>query len=135
MRTPERGETLLELVMAVAIMGIVLIAFAGGLATVVFMSDVHRKQASAGAYVRDYAEAIENWVAEGNFASCDNDIAYQTVTVPSFPSSGYSKRLVGSDCSYGTEVPRLTIEVSSSDKRASERLVIFVRKPCPAAPC
>jgi prepilin-type N-terminal cleavage/methylation domain-containing protein len=135
MRTDERGETLLEIVVAVAIMGIVLVAFAGGLVTVVLMSDVHRKQASAGAYVRDYAEAIESWVADGNFASCDNEAAYESIDVPAFPATGYTKRLVESDCSLGGDVPRLTLEVSSTDKRAIETLVIFVRKPCTAASC
>jgi prepilin-type N-terminal cleavage/methylation domain-containing protein len=135
MSTDDRGETLLEVVVAVAIMGIVLVAFAGGLVTVVLMSDVHRKQASAGAYVRDYAEAIESWVADGNFASCDNEAAYESIAVPAFPPTGYTKRLVGSDCSYGNDVPRLTIEVSSNDQRATEQLVLFVRKPCTAASC
>jgi prepilin-type N-terminal cleavage/methylation domain-containing protein len=134
MRTDERGDTLLEVMIAVAIMGIVLVAFAGGLIAVVHWSDVHRKQATAGAYVRDWAEAVESWVSAGNYPGCASSSAYESVTVPAFPS-GYAKRVVSSSCAYGTQVQQLTLEVASTDNRASERLVIFVRNPCAAAPC
>lgn len=137
MRTDERGETLLELVVAVAIMGIVLVAFAGGLLAVTYMSDVHRKQASAGAYVRDYAEAIESWVAApGNYPSCANgpSATYSSVTVPSFPPGGYAKS-ASSSCPFGSDITQLTLRVNSSDNRATEQLVIFVRRPCTASSC
>ena len=90
MRTDERGDTLLELVVAVAIMGIVLVAFAGGLIAVTVMSDIHRKQASAGAYLRNYAEAIESWVAADNYPGCASLAAYAAAPVPAIPS-GYNK--------------------------------------------
>jgi Tfp pilus assembly protein PilE len=137
MRTSERGETLLELVVSVAIMGIIVIAFAGGLIAVTFMSDVHRKQASAGAYVRDYAEAIEKWVATpGNYPGCASGTSadYTAVAVPSFPVSGYAKS-AAAVCAPGTpDVAQLTLTVNSTDNRASEKLVIFVRRPC-STPC
>ena len=133
MRTNDRGETLLELVVSVAIMGIIIVAFAGGLLAVTFMSDVHRKQASAGAYVRDYAEAVEKWVAEGGYPGCANSAAYTAVAVPSFPASGYAKSATASCIS--ADVAQLTLTVNSTDNRATEKLVVFVRKPCTATPC
>jgi prepilin-type N-terminal cleavage/methylation domain-containing protein len=134
MRTDERGDTLLELVIAVAIMGIVLVAFAGGLIAVTHMSDIHRKQASAGAYVRDWAEVMENWVAAGNYPGCANVSSYAAVAIPSIPA-GYNKSVeVDSNCPYGADIARLTLTVSSTDNRASERLVVFVRR-CTAPSC
>ncbi len=138
MRTSERGETLLELVVAVAIIGIVIVAFAGSLLAVTYMSDVHRKQSSTGAYVRDYAEAIEKWVATpGNYPGCaaGTSAAYTAVPVPSIPASGYAKSAT-SACAPGTsDVAQLMLIVKSTDNRATEKLAIFVRKPCTATPC
>lgn len=137
MRTDERGETLLELVVAVAIMGVIIVAFAGGLLAVTYMSDVHRKQASAGAYVRDYAEAVEKWVADGNFPDCANSAAYTAVAVPSFPTSGYAKSAAASCLTIpnaGTDLAQVTLTVNSTDNRATEKLVIFVRRSC-STPC
>ncbi|MDQ1740524.1 MAG: hypothetical protein QOE53_2176, partial [Pseudonocardiales bacterium] len=61
--TPEsdrdRGETLLELLIALAIMSIAVVAIVGGLVAGIAMSDIHRKQSTAGAAVRDYAENVE----------------------------------------------------------------------------
>jgi prepilin-type N-terminal cleavage/methylation domain-containing protein len=131
----ERGESLLELLIAVAIMGIAVVAIMGGLTTSILMSDIHRKQSTAGAYVHDFAEAVQKSVATGNYLGCANATGYSSVTVPTFPSSGFNKSVVSSSCPFGSDVQQLTLQVSSTDGRASERLAIFVRKPCTVAPC
>lgn len=124
----ERGETLIELLVAVVIMGIGVVAIVGGLAVSIHVSDVHRKQATAGTAARGYAEAIEGWVAAGNFPACGDDGAYAAVSVPGFPS-GYTKS-VASACPSGGGLRRLTVTVSSSDSRAVEHVVVVVRRPC-----
>jgi Tfp pilus assembly protein PilV len=129
----ERGETLLEVLLTIAIMAIAVVAIMAGLTTSVLMSDIHRKQSTAGASVRDFAEAVENSVAAGNYLGCANAAGYASVG-SSLPA-GYSKSVVSSSCPFGASIQQLTLEVRSTDGRASERLVVFVRKPCTVAPC
>lgn len=131
----ESGETLVEMLLAVAIMGLAVVGLMAGLTTSVLMSDIHRKQTTAGAYLHDFAEAVEESVASGHYLGCANAANYRDVAVANFPAGTYTKSVVGSSCAFGTDVQQLTLQVRSNDGRASERLVVFVRKPCTAAPC
>ncbi|MEV4314363.1 type II secretion system protein [Actinocrispum sp. NPDC049592] len=140
MRSDESGETLLELVIAVVIMGIALVAIIGGLTTSVLVSDVHRKQSTAGAYARDYSEAIERAVASGGYVACASAASYSSpagFTVP----AGFSKSVVAgslrywnsgwqTSCGTDTGVQQLTVRVASDDGRAAESVVVVLRKPC-----
>jgi type II secretory pathway pseudopilin PulG len=133
----DRGETLLELLIAVMIMGVAVVAVVGALVNSVQLSDVHRKQATAAAAVRDYGEAITNAVAGGGYVACAGPGNYATgYAVP----SGYAKSVVSvrywngsawqAGCAGDTGLQQLTIKVSSADDRAAEQLVVVVRKPC-----
>ena len=66
----DRGETLLELLIAITILGVCVMAFGSSIALGVATSDQHRKQADAGALVRSYAEQIDSYVAAGNYTGC-----------------------------------------------------------------
>lgn len=136
----ERGETLLELIVAVAIMGVAFVAVLGGIGTSILMSDIHRKQATAGAAVRNYAEAVENAVAA-------SPSGYQESCTPTFaftPPAGYEASITavsfwnGSSfpagpCTVGTVgVQKVSLQVKSSDERAVETLEVIVRRPCRA---
>jgi Tfp pilus assembly protein PilV len=144
-RRGDRGETLLELVVAMTIMAVGVVAVTGGITLALLVSDVHRKQAVAAAYARDYAEAVESAVAGGGYQANCSPAYPATVAVP----SGFSPPVVtavsfwnGSafppTCSVAGDqgVQRLTVRVSSSDGRAAESLVLVVRKPCgPGSSC
>jgi type II secretory pathway pseudopilin PulG len=132
------GETLIELLMAVAIMGIAVVAIVGGIGTSILMSDVHRKQATAGAVVRQYAEAIESSVAAGNYVDCATVAAYSSPPGLSIPP-GYTATataasswtgLVWDTCSIDNGYQKITLTVRSNDTRASESLDVILRKPC-----
>ncbi|HZX04958.1 type II secretion system protein [Kribbella sp.] len=137
----ERGESLLEVLIAVAIMGIAVVAIMAGLVTSVLISDVHRKQATAGTAVRDYAEAVQTAVTGGNYVACGTASAYQSAAAFTAPT-GYTATVVSGSmrywtgtawqaaCSVDTGLQRLTVQVASNDGRATERVDVVLRKPC-----
>jgi type II secretory pathway pseudopilin PulG len=137
--TDDRGESLLELLVAVAILGVAVVAIVGGIGVSVFMSDVHRKQATAGAGVRDFGEAVENQVMAGGYFACAAPAKYAApagFAVPvGFTSSVASvKYWTGSawsaTCGADSGLQQVTLQVASGDGRASERLEVVVRKRC-----
>jgi type II secretory pathway component PulJ len=141
------GETLLELMIAAAIMGIVVVAIVGGIATSIMMSDIHRKQATAGAYVRNYAETVVAYVASGTPASKANFLAgsspdYSPSTVGfTVPAGGFIASVTSvrcwddangkfiSSCATASAVQQVTLNIASSDSRVSETLLVIVRRP------
>ena len=135
----DRGETLLELLIAVVIMGVAVVAVIGMLVNSVQLSDVHRKQATASEAVRDYGEAITNTVDGGGYVACAGTASYASPAGFAVPA-GYAKSVASvrywtgsawqSSCSADTGLQQLTIQVASADGRASEQLVVVVRKPC-----
>lgn len=138
----DRGETLLELLIALSIMAIAVVAVVGGLVASIVVSDIHRKQSTAGAAVRDYAENVEKFVAGAGYTACAATSTYAPgvsgigYTAP----SGYTASVVTVRYWSGTTwttgpcadigLQELTVQVASSDARASERLVVVLRKPC-----
>jgi Tfp pilus assembly protein PilV len=125
----DQGETLIELIIAIAIMGIAVVAIVSGIATSILMSDVHRKQATAGTIARDDAEIL---VSSGYSTSCN-------YTVPA--SSGFTVLINGVSHWDSTVLPtpkfvagcadtglhKVSIKVSSTDIRASEYIDVIIR--------
>jgi prepilin-type N-terminal cleavage/methylation domain-containing protein len=144
-RGDQRGETLIELLVAMSILGVAVVALVSGIGTSVVVSDVHRKEATAGATVRTYAEAIETAVdapTTGYDLSCAGVSAYATPAGFSVPT-GFTARVTaiqywngtafGSTCSADVGVQKLSLLVSSVDGRAKESLDVIIRLPCRAA--
>jgi type II secretory pathway pseudopilin PulG len=148
LRTPgrsDRGETLIELVVAVAILGIAGVAILGGLMMSIRTSVMHRNDATGGAYVRSFAEAIQTDVDAHGYKTCANALnatsGYQTVDVPELPP-GYTKSVVGpvqswNGSSWGACTPdgiqRLDLKVTTTgdnQHKADETLTVVLRQPC-----
>jgi type II secretory pathway pseudopilin PulG len=136
----DQGESLIELIIAIAIMGIAVVAIVSGIVTGILMSDVHRKQATAGAYVRSYAEAVETYAAAGNYDSSATP-NYTAARVGFTAPTGFTASVTGvqcwsdstkvfSSCSTDVGVQKVTLTVATNaDTRASESLVVIIRKP------
>jgi type II secretory pathway pseudopilin PulG len=142
---PERGETLLELLIALAVMAIAVVAVVGGLASGIAMSGVHRNQSTAGAVARDYAESVASFVAGSGYKACAAPSDYSAAKVGFDPAAlggsyaGYlptpvsvtywNGTVFGASCS-DIGLQQLTIQVAAPDSRVTERLVVVLRKPC-----
>lgn len=146
-RTPQRddrGETLVELVVAIAILGIAAVAILGGLMVSIQSSVMHRNDASGGAYVRSFAEAIQTEVDNHGYQTCANAQAgYAGVPVRDLPS-GYTTSVTAVHSWNGSAwgpctadgIQRLDLKVSTTGDalhRADEKLTVILRRPCNGA--
>ena len=141
----DRGETLVELVIAVAILGLAAVAILGGMMTSVRSSVMHRNDATGGAYVRSFAEAIQGSVdSSGGYKACATAAsAYASVTVPDLPA-GYTKAVTAVRSWNGSTwgpctadgLQRLDLKVTTDGAaplRAEETLTVVLRLPCNGA--
>ena len=140
-RNDDRGETLVELVVAVAILGIAAVAILGGLMMTIQSSVMHRNDASGGAYVRSFAEAIQTDVDNNGYKTCANALSgYAGVAVPDLPS-GYTKTVTAVQSWNGSAwglctadgIQRLELQVRTTGDalhRADEKLTVILRRPC-----
>jgi Tfp pilus assembly protein PilE len=142
--TDDRGESLVELLITIVIMGITVVAVMGGFLTSITMSDVHRKQATVGGLARDYAERVERFVSGTGYAACAGTSAYAAGTVGfALPTdySSYTAQVTSVrywtaastwavTCASDQGLQQVTVQVSSPDGRAAESAVIVVRRPC-----
>lgn len=140
----DRGETLVEMLVAVAILGIAGVAILTGLQMSITTSDIHRKQTTGGAYARSYAESIQDYVASAanRYVPCAGANAYSPATVgftvpPGYtaeqaaaervlPDGGAAETCAGND----TGVQQIEITLAAADGRAAERLTVLLRRPC-----
>jgi type II secretory pathway pseudopilin PulG len=145
-RRDDRGETLIELLVAIMIMSTAVVAVVGATATAIHLSDVHRKQARAGAYLRTAAETIETAVARSpttGYVSCAVPANYAAL-LPSIPPYQASVTAVARwtaagtfvstspTCSPDTDdigVQRVSLRVQLGTE-VTEKLDIVIRRPC-----
>jgi len=144
-RGADRGATLVETLVAVAILGIAGVAVVAGLQMSVMASDIHRKQSTGGSSVRSYAEAIEKYLdVDAHYVRCAGADTYTPALVGYTVLGGYTVSHAAAEPLDGNGavitsgscpdrdrgVQRLRLTVASNDGRATERLVIVVRRAC-----
>ena len=125
-RDDERGETLLELVITLMIMGGVVVAMLAGIATAIDTSDANSKEIGAGVVLRDYAEAVTG--ATYNGCAVPTGISYSA-------PAGYGVQITATGCYDGSSTSggwcalpgscadggavRLRLEAHSTDTEAN----------------
>lgn len=81
----EQGETLIEIMAAVVLMGTAVVAVLSGLFTAVVSSDLHKRQTRAASEVTNVVEAISN----AQYQPCTTSVPTYASALPSLPS-GYT---------------------------------------------
>jgi Tfp pilus assembly protein PilV len=141
----DRGETLIELLVAVVIMGTGVVAIVGGLGTAIMMSDIHRKQATIAEDLNAFAAAIEGAVATSpGYIDCATDSGGARPYPSYTPGPGYQANIpqvrywdgttstFTTSCTVGNDhgVQLVTLHVWSNDDRVDRSMDIVIRKPC-----
>jgi type II secretory pathway pseudopilin PulG len=138
MRPPadhEAGVTLVETLVAVAIIGLAFTAIVGGMRTSIMASDINRKQAGATTYLRSYAEAVNG----DAYVNCAATYAGAGFVLPG--ASGFTKdapvvaywssvtSTFNVGCGADSGIQRVTLGIRSADGRVAETLQIVKRTP------
>jgi Tfp pilus assembly protein PilV len=150
----DRGESLVELLVAMVVMSTAVIALLGALATAIRISEVHRYQAAAGAFMREFAERLESEVAENAalYQNCTPGAGNQALKghyeglwdIPLAQRGVYHREVVrvryGSGTSYvdtcpaadsGVQLVSLRVWTTVADRpTVSETIDITIRKRC-----
>jgi len=137
----ERGETLLELVIAILILGVCVVGIGSGIALSVKVSGIHRDQSTAGAFLHNYAEALQGTSA---YAACTSSSTPNYVSnLALAPPSGFQTPTAtvnywnSSTSAFGTSIncpaagdpglQKVTLTLTSSDGFVTESLVVVIR--------
>jgi Tfp pilus assembly protein PilE len=135
MRRPARsedGETLVELIVAVAVLGVAVVALLTGFGTAIMTSGLNRTDAGQSKDIRDYAEALQQatyistcpatYTALTGYAKP----AGSTLTVNYWNGTAYT-----TTCGSDLGLQKLTIVIKPTDVRVpTETLDIIKRRPC-----
>jgi hypothetical protein len=134
----EAGESLAELVVAIAIMGIAIVALVGGLATGLLASDFHRNHATGDTIARSVAELLKGrnvpWVASGVYpASTWSTVDTSGFTVSIAPECWSNKDTFNppafAACPAGDlGLQKLTVSVASNGAHGATEVVTVLKR-------
>jgi len=143
-RRRDAGETLIELLVTMLIMGVTGLAIAGGLSVALSAAVTTRQQAQVEKHLRTWAETIANG-SDGSYTSCSSLGCYQSLEPT--PPSGISGSVVSVECWSGTAfagcgtdvgIRRVRLAVTASGggfPGFSRNLDVVVRRPCAGTSC
>jgi hypothetical protein len=138
---PDGGETLIELLVSMVIMGIAGAAIIGSLLVAVDVSQMHKRQVQVQQYLRSWAEAVSNNSSDAGYctdSACFLGMAPAAVGglspsvegIECWTDSGWA-----SGCGTRDDVRRVKLTVAGGGSMlpvASRSLSVVVRKACAA---
>lgn len=143
------GETLVEVLVAIVIMGIGAVAILGAFEFSIKVSVISRGESQSQAAVRSFAEAIQNSLnTSGTYTKCAPLNKYKTSTTTAQIPSGYTATQAAAQSWTGSGwtsscpsadpgVQRVVLTVTNNGIRGNgvtEQLTVILRKPCNAGP-
>ena len=126
----QAGFTLVEMLLAVSILGIAVVTLVGGLMTAITVSDLGRRQSEGQVALRAFAEAV----AADPYTSCASSYPASAFSAP----AGYTASLAVTywdgaaftgSCGTDTGLQRVRLTVTATDGRGVEVLTMAKRKP------
>ncbi len=133
----ERGESLVELLVAISVIAIGIIALVGGLTVAIMSSGAHRQQADAGAVARNVAEGIKDVTAPyvssgGNYSSAWSDVAAAgtSINVSTQCWNGDTPATFSDTCPT-PDLGLQKITVTASSGKSNEKVTILKRRIAP----
>ena len=134
-RSSEAGETLVEVLMTVAIIGIAMVSILAGIGASIRFSATHRTAAGSGVALASAAEAVKG--ASGGSATCAtlSTSTYATAVATAPRPSGWSSADVTIESAScvavnGIALPRITIVATAPAGGSVESLTV-VRRSVP----
>jgi Tfp pilus assembly protein PilV len=133
----DTGETLIELLVAIVILGIAVVAILGGIVVVVESSSMHRRQAQAQNGLRVWAEQISaatysDCATAGSFSlpspSLPNGFTPTVTAVQYWSGTSFSN-----SCASDQGIQKVTLRVAVAAglyPGFTQSLDVVVRKPC-----
>lgn len=134
----DRGDTLIEVLIALAIVAIAATALIGGVLTSITGSSVHRSLTVNDADLKSYADAAQDQIqrqASPLFADCATTYS---VTAPPLPAN-YAVAITGiqywngtafsSTCTPGGNAPQLITITATSPTQVQSAMSFVVRQP------
>ena len=133
----DAGETLVELLVAVVILGLAFVAILGGILVSVETSTLHRRQAQSQIALRAWAEQI----AGGAYSDCATTAGFgaPTATLPSGFTAAvgavqyWNGTAFVASCAGDTGIQRVTLRMTVAASLYPgfvQTLDVVVRKPC-----
>jgi Tfp pilus assembly protein PilE len=131
----ERGETLLELLVAITILGVCVVAIGAGIVASIRIAQIHRYQAMADDALHNYAETLQTkyqLCAAGTsnyyaslLASPDSNFTNPTAAVASW--SPASAQFVAGCAAPDSGLQQVTLTLTSVNGYVAETLVVVLR--------